>query len=267
MTEPLDTTCKLLALPAELRLRIYEYALAPTGTLCLTATKSKRYATAPVLAPRLLCTCRQIYTEAQDILLLQNRVCFSIDAHDTAWPVVSEKRLPQHVLEQIEHAAIILDAATTFYSAYRNIDWNALTALTALKTLQISIVWQRSVSDTASASWLDFYDLLEEVLQRIPASTKIMYGTKPDSAERDLLQTVAARRQQGRTTGANAVTVQEFTPAEYAELAEVVVGNISQGSQSGGNDDVFAEHREGRYRMFAKTVQPLPRSAIPDFAL
>lgn len=75
-----DTRCRLLELPAELRIRIYEYCLAPTGTLCLTATKTTRYATTPTLAPKLLCTCRQIYTEALDLLHEQNRVCFSIDA-------------------------------------------------------------------------------------------------------------------------------------------------------------------------------------------
>lgn len=257
-----DIRCRILELPAELRVKIYEEALAPTGTLCLTATRSKRYATTPVLAPKLLCTCRQIYSEAQDILHQQNRVCFSIDAHDTSWPVISEKRLPQHALEKLEHAAIILDAATTFYSSYENIDWTALTALTSLKRLQLSIMWQKEVSNSGPASWLDFYDLLEEVLERLPASTIIAYGTNDGSPERAMLEALAERRQRGRGTGTNAVTVQELTTAEYAEVASVV-GNIGQGAKSGGIEDVFAEYRQVEMGMLAKTrVEPLRRSQV-----
>ena len=258
--------CRLLELPAELRIRIYEECLAPTGTLCLTATKTTRYAILPRLAPKLLCTCRQIYTEAQDLLHEQNRVCFSIDAHDTQWPVISEKRLPQHVLEKLHHVAIVLDTATTFYSSYRNIDWTALTALVSLKTLQLSIVWQREISSSGPASWMDFYDLMEEVLERIAPATVITYGTKEDSAERALLQTVVDRRQRGRTgtevrvfgVGNSPVTVQELTVAEYAELADVM-SDVTQGAKSGGVEDVFAEYREDRMRMFSRVrVQRRP---------
>lgn len=269
-----DTRCRLLELPAELRNRIYEYCLAPTGTLCLTATKTTRYATVPTVAPRLLCTCRQIYSEARDLLLEQNRICFSIDAHDTSWPVISEKRLPQRVLERLEHAAIILDTATTFFSSYRYIDWSALGALISLKTLQLSIVWQRETSHVGAASWLDFYELLEEVLERIPQRTRISYGTKEGSPERALLESVVEKRQRGRVgnevgtfgTGNTPVTVQELTDAEYAELADVV-GEISQGAQSGGIADVYAEYHEDRMRMFAKArFEPLSRGTRDNVA-
>lgn len=265
---PEETRSRLLDLPAELRIRIYEYCLAPTGTLCLTATKSKRYATTPRLAPSLLQTCRQIYTEAQDLIHEQNRVCFSIDAHDTSWPVISEKRLPQYVLERLEHAAIVLDTATTFYSSYHNIDWTALTALVSLKTLQLSIIWQREASSTTPASWMDFYDLLEEVIERIPRNTAITYGTEEGTPERELLGTVVERRQRGRTGagwgqhGAGPVSVQELTAAEYAELEEMV-GSFDQGARSGGIEDVYAEYHEDRMKMFSKArVEPLRTRAV-----
>lgn len=264
-----DSRCRLLELPAELRIRIYEACLAPTGTLCLIATKTKRYATTPVLSPTILSTCRQIYSEAQDILLDQNKVCFTIDAHDTSWPVVSEKRLPQHVLEKLQHAVIILDAATTFYSSYQNIDWSALGALVSLKTLKICIVWQCEGTSPSAASWLDFYELMEQVLERIPQSTKVMYGADKDAPEHELVKNVIERRQQGRTfpqigIGRGPVSVQELTTAEYAELEEVV-GEINQGEQSGGVEDVYAEYRPDQMRMFSKTrVEPRSQLSVGD---
>lgn len=181
--------------------------------------------------------------------------------------MISEKRLPQHVLERLEHVAIILDAATTFYSSYRYIDWSALSALVSLKTLQLSIVGQKEASSIGPASWLDYYDLLEEVLERIPASATITWGTKNGSAERSLLETVVTKRQRGRTgtdvqtfgLGNNPVTVQELTAAEYDDMVEIIDG-IKQGERSGGLDDVFADYREDRMKMYSRArVEPLSR--------
>ena len=98
---------RLFDLPPELRLRIYEYTLAPTGVLSLTTTATKRRAVLPVISPQMLATCTQLYHEAKDILYSNNEVCISIDAHDTCWPTISERRLPQPVLQKLQHVCLI----------------------------------------------------------------------------------------------------------------------------------------------------------------
>jgi hypothetical protein len=55
----------LLALPAELRIRIYEACLAPSGTIYLPSNAGISVFNAGV-STALLATCHQIHAEAQD---------------------------------------------------------------------------------------------------------------------------------------------------------------------------------------------------------
>lgn len=83
--------CHLLELPAELRLRIFEYALAPTGVLSLLSSSAKRFTVSPTINSAILGTCRQINHEAADMLYSENEICLGVDAHDTC---VSLKYMP-----------------------------------------------------------------------------------------------------------------------------------------------------------------------------
>lgn len=241
--------CYLLELPAELRLQIYVHALAPTGSIALTSTREKRKATIPIVGPTLLRTCRGVYQEAADILYTDNSICITIDAHDTCWPTISEARLPQRVLEKIQHMTIILDCTTFSRAAYEDVDWMALTALTSLKTLRITIL--RVIGNPGGPMRLtsvrhpDMYDrLLIQVLERIPASTQVIYGTADDCEERKIVDAVKARRQLGLTGSLQVLEVDGESLTDLSQSEEVQVAE--QGCKSGGVEDVFAEYRSDR---------------------
>jgi hypothetical protein len=107
----------LLSLPAELRLRIYSFALAPTGSIYLHRTSTKRYAVTPsTISPALLATCRQINYEASGVLYTENVVHIAVDGHDTSWPAINEARLPQFVLQKLEHLCVLLDCTSVLWA-------------------------------------------------------------------------------------------------------------------------------------------------------
>ena len=239
--------CHLLELPAELRLRIYEYALAPTGTLSLTSTKSKRRATVPILAPALLATCRQIHAEAAHILYTDNSVCITVDAHDTCWPTIAESRLPQRILEKLQHMSVILDATSYFSAGYEDVDWTAFSALISLKTIRITLL---TVGIRPSTNFLPrrlrplrelVAELLPEILERIPAATQISYGTHSCSEERKISDHAVEVRQRGRLDKMRLIEVDAY---ELTEIGLGVAKNVERGCKSGGVDDVFWENRD-----------------------
>ncbi|KXS95795.1 hypothetical protein AC579_9941 [Pseudocercospora musae] len=136
-----------LSLPPEVRNRIYEWCLCPTQILSLTRTKSSRFATTPTITPQLLRTNKKIYNECgqNHSYLFENEICLSLDAHDTSWPVISETRLPQHVLERLEKVCMVFDVTETFRASYReDVDFTALTALTNLTNLRLGVVFDES---------------------------------------------------------------------------------------------------------------------------
>jgi hypothetical protein len=198
---------RLLALPAELRLRIYSFALAPTGSIYLHRTPTKRHAVTPsTISPALLATNRQIHAEATGVLYTENVVHIAVDAHDTAWPAINEARTPQPVLQKIEHLCILLDCTSVLWGRYGSVDFEALTALTALRTLRLRAlalpdeVEEDEDDDAAAAAnapqvasapvepawkFKAFPLLAVEILERVPVTTKILYGIDTSEDESD----------------------------------------------------------------------------------
>ena len=225
--------CRLLRLPAELRNRIYEYALAPTGTICLSTSKSKRFATSPVVAPALLATCKQINEEATGVLYSENSICISVDAHDTCWPTISESRLPQRILEKLQHICIILDCTAYFRASYEDVDWCAFTALTSLRTLRIAVVNLQNTDDIASALGLESFEgLFTQIYERIPATTNIVYGTRMGSGDRDMLERVVELRKKTLRC-AEGYFVDELNGIQLAAVASSMP-DVQRGCKSGG---------------------------------
>jgi hypothetical protein len=241
--------CHFLELPAELRIRIYEYALAPTGSLALTSTRTKRHATVPILAPALLTTCRQIHSEAANLLYAENSICITVDAHDTCWPTIAEARLPQRVLEKLQHMTVLLDATSYFNASYSDVDWTAFSALVSLRTLRIGLITVGGLP--AGTNFVTrrlrhlpdlIAELLPEILERIPASTELVYGTNADSEQRKISDHAIQVRERGRL---DKLTVMEVGAYELAEIALEVTKHVERGCKSGVVVDVFWEHRDG----------------------
>lgn len=191
----------LLSLPAELRLRIYSFALAPTGSIYLHRTSTKRYAVTPSsISPALLATNRQINYEASGVLYTENTVHIAIDGHDTSWPAINEARLPQPVLQKLEHMCVLLDCTALLWGQYGSVDLEAFTALTELRTLRLRALvlpdeaeeeeedandpnaaaanQQQVIQAPLEPTWKfkNFPRLAVEILERVPVNTKIVYG-------------------------------------------------------------------------------------------
>lgn len=253
---------RLLSLPAELRLRIWEYSLAPTGTLILTTTTTKRFATNPIIAPALLRTCRQIHNEASSIIIAENSICITVDAHDTCWPTISESRLPQRVLEKLQHMCIILDCTATFRASYEDVDWTQVSALTSLKTLRLTTIARsrgQGHNHRTNGEIAKYYasNCLPHVLNRIPASTRVAYGTLTGTLERTLVENLIGIRRNSAPKEALMgrivdIAVSEIdcgiVRAKMDEIAGMREGTVKQGSMSGGVGDVWSEYRDGFQR-------------------
>lgn len=80
---------RLLDLPAELRLRIYEHALTAPDHAIRIYYSYQRNRVNPNLALALLRTCRQVYSETQNIPYQQNAVY--VHAHVRAQPHAPNK--------------------------------------------------------------------------------------------------------------------------------------------------------------------------------
>jgi hypothetical protein len=198
----------LLSLPAELRLRIYSFALAPTGSIYLHRTSNKRYAVTPsTISPALLATNRQINYEASGVLYTENVVHIAVDGHDTSWPAINEARLPQPVLQKLEHLCVLLDCTALLWGQYGSVDLDAFTALTELRTLRLralvlpdeveeeeddndpnaaaAAIQQQVVQAPVEPTWKfkNFPLLAVEILERVPVNTKILYGRDTSAYE------------------------------------------------------------------------------------
>ncbi|KAK5170576.1 uncharacterized protein LTR77_005164 [Saxophila tyrrhenica] len=234
--------CHLIELPAELRLRIYEYALAPTGSLFLTSNRDYRYQVEPTISPALLATCHQIHHEASSILYEQNSVCIKLDVTDNSFPIISSSRLPQRVLEKLQHICLILDGcgAVGASPSYADVDWTALTALVSLKTLRLTLL---AVGLPCHPVWKheDYFagvnrycqDLVREVIERVPAATNIYYGTEEGSIERDIASRLV-----------NAPPISHYPAGEVdEETLAIAVSTLEAepGSKSGSVAKVFGD--------------------------
>lgn len=278
--------CRLLSLPAELRLRIYSFALAPTGSIYLHRTPSKRHAVTPSsISPALLATNRQIRAEATGVLYVENEVHIALDAHDTAWPTINEARLPQPILQRLEHLCVLLDCTAVLWRPYDAVDFDAFTALTTLKTLRLRALvlpdeaeevadddddddanQQGGINDPplppAEPTWKfpQFARLAAEILERVPASTKVFYGPEGDD------ETVDADRQHqegalepfdkfytpkyklttmpGRS---HTAVAREVSASDLQESLQVLESELElaerRGSKAGSVLDVWADYR------------------------
>lgn len=259
------TRCHLLALPAELREQIYNLCLCPTGVLHLTTTKSKRHATSPILAPALLATNRQINREASD-LLLANEICLILDAHDTCWPIISETRLPQNVLEKLEHVFFILDCTSNFRASYEDVDFTALEALISLKKLRLAVMFDEA---SGLEDVFEEFNALTEILSRVPAKTEFVSEVVEGSQQAEYVREAIENRMghvnnwsNGGLIPRHAARIIKTIRQDALKAAVDAVEPDVRGSKSGGSSDVFAAYRGDRGSRFGARF-----TGQPDFAV
>ncbi|KAK3070107.1 hypothetical protein LTR53_011027 [Teratosphaeriaceae sp. CCFEE 6253] len=230
---------RLFDLPSELRLRIYEYALASCGILCLSSTPSKRCAVTPVITPALLRTCRRAYHEADGMLLSDNEITITVNAHDTCWPTISEKRLSQSVLRKIQKLCVILDCTDYFNASYADVDFSAFTHLISLRTLRIAMVFRKHYPTQTLAPLhlpqLKEFNVVAQILERVPASTTLYFGT-----DRGTLQHEIVRSSNGmRSVYRDRQGTLEEAPAEDLEAAARGVVDLVRGCKGMLRDDAI----------------------------
>ncbi|KAK5109848.1 hypothetical protein LTR62_006455 [Meristemomyces frigidus] len=253
---PWSAPFRLLDLPTELRLRVYEMVLAPTGVLHLHSTTTRRKAVSPSITTALLRTNHQIYHEASNILLDQNEVTLVVNAHDTCWPTISESRLSQATLERLQHFCVILDCTEYFNASYSDVDLDAFSALTDLKTLRISSIYRRNYPSQCLAPLhipqLKEFNVVAQILERVPATTELLFGTDEQNSQKcEIVQDLIILRNAG--DGGN---VEEAPVADLQAAAEGVPGLV-RGCKSEGRADVYAWSRaviEGRGGLTGSTM-------------
>lgn len=257
--------CYLLALPTELRLAIYAFALHPTSTLSLTSTPTKRHSISPQISPSLLATNHQIHHEAAELLYTENEILLTIDAHDTCWPTIPERRLPQPVLEKLINLCIILDCTAPFRASYEDVDFTAFSALISLKKLRFVVVYDTPPPPAEGDEEEEAKGprhcelLLEHILTRIPRETEVLCHIEPGSQQGQAVQELvdARERKNREILGSNnsragrgmrltlveiPVGVSVMRREHVAELLAMVPGEV-RGTKSGGITDVFAAYR------------------------
>lgn len=280
--EEIAQPCRLLTLPAELRLRIYSFALAPTRSLYLHRTPNKRRAVTPAISPALLATNRQIHAEASGVLYVENTVHIALDAHDTTWPAIDESRLPQRVLQKLEHLCVLLDCTAVLWRGYGGVDFEAFTALTALRTLRLRALVLPDVDENegdededdgeAAATAIEepteptwkfpnFSHLAKEILERVPATTQIYYGPDLAADEEGSLGDVPATPTSGLLSPfdnfytpqyklsmmpgqSNTAEAREVSKEDLQAGAKAAELEGRRGSKAGTVKDVWGEYRE-----------------------
>ncbi|EMC94175.1 hypothetical protein BAUCODRAFT_150378 [Baudoinia panamericana UAMH 10762] len=233
-----SNTFRFFDLPAELREQVYHHVLAPTGDLTLTSTKSKPFAIRPVINLGLLRSCRLIDREANGVLYNANEVCIVLNAHDTYWPTISERRLPQAALQKIRHLSVILDCTEYFNASYADVDFDAFNSLTALRTLRIAMVYRKHYATQKLAplhiATLPNYNAVAQILERIPASTTLYFGSEVGSQQHDVVLDLI----EDRISSRGLFKVEE-APAADLEAAAKGVPGLVRGCKSGIIQNIY----------------------------
>lgn len=199
--------CRLLALPAELRNRIYEFSLCPTGVLTLTSSGTKRAIVLPAISPQLLATCSQINQEARSILCSQNEIIIHVDAHDTCWPLLSENRFPLRVISKFQHVCFLLECTAFFSASYDDVDFSPFTGLTALRSVRLVIIRDQHRNSIPASLFAHRVELLTHLLPTLPAHVDIYCHLEPGSQQQDYVDHIIESRGIGWPDDKNVIQI------------------------------------------------------------
>lgn len=183
-----------------------------------------------------------------------------MDVHDTFAPVINESRLPQPALEKLQHVCLICDATANFQASYEDVDFTPLSALVSLKTLRLCILFTSSPQTATEVLPASVLALTAQILERVPASTRIICELESGSPQQKLAAYVrlkgVERHERGRagrsfmrTTGNAGGSSVRLISTVAPEMIREAVDSVEavdgfRGAQSGTGSDVFAGHRE-----------------------
>lgn len=160
---------RLLSLPAELRLRIYEYALTALDNAIVPRYPHQPNKVNPNIGTSLLRICKQIYHEAHDMLYTKNRI-FILGGGG------GDTRLPPHALKNLRHVFLLLKSSVHLRDErlVDYIDFPKFQAMTKLQSLRICVI------DTALAKrpiecWTP---VLSAFIESVPPGCGICFGTE-----------------------------------------------------------------------------------------
>lgn len=213
--EEVSGPSRLLALPAELRNRIYEHVFCPTGVLTLTSSGTKRAIVLPAISPQLLATCSQINQEARGLLYSENEIIIHVDAHDTCWPLLSENRFPTRVLSKFQHVCLLLECTAFFSASFDDVDFSPFMGMTALKSVRLAIIRDQLRNSVPAASFAHRVELLEHLLPTLPARVEVACHLEPRSQQQDYVDHIISMRNIGRPDDESVIQIsgEEITNA------------------------------------------------------
>ncbi|KAL0258072.1 hypothetical protein SLS55_007243 [Diplodia seriata] len=170
---------RLLDLPAELRLRIYEHALtAPDKTIRIYYSYQE-HRTNPTLSLPLLRTCRQIHAEARDILCQENAVFVHADVHRLGHPVIGASQLPPAALARLRRLFVVLDILNSSQLTYDDTDFRPFQAMVRLRQLRIAAVDEAGLQQHRDLAGVT--RLLSRLIERVPANCALDYAASTDA--------------------------------------------------------------------------------------
>ena len=174
---------RLLALPAELRLRIYEEVLTALDSTIRIYFSYQTHRINPGLGISLLRTCKQIHYEARDVLYIQNTVLLAPE-EDLS---ISPMRIPWNALGKLRQLCIVIDYRPVLrnmtppwsYGESRiTFDFAVYRAMTSLRTLRVCIIgggnsWKHGNTDRES-----LIGAFEGFVESVPERCDILLGAE-----------------------------------------------------------------------------------------
>ncbi|KAK5172858.1 uncharacterized protein LTR77_002978 [Saxophila tyrrhenica] len=231
--EFLGTPFDLMGLPPELRVRIFELALAPGSVSLTSCAHQMPQSTFPVLTPALLRTSRQLKQEAEG-LLEANTLIVNASLQSGTRSVIHRTEVPPALLSKIKRLVLVVDAINYNVGpppeSKVQFDWRQLQALTSLTHLRV-IGLESPNSDVA----VDFWELvLGEIVRRIPANCKLEYGAEsPLEIAHVSRMARTIEKAPRRWAGSGPKKVDEAAVAKLKQAAARVSANVEQGVKSG----------------------------------
>jgi hypothetical protein len=181
---------RLFDLPAELRLRIYGYALCPTTTVHFPLSAADAYKPSPTLVPNLLRTCRRVENEAGDLLYSDNEIYLDVCPYRNTLRIDESSGSVGFLLRDAhhlwKHVVLVVNPTRQCQSS----KWPF--ALPAVQTCTVLGIGQESVRTTSSQAAVEHGVAIDELRDRVHLGQAVR-RLQPEDREEHVVELVPAR--------------------------------------------------------------------------